>query len=76
LQILSNTYLFSNNEKKCNSKDLIEKLSKSKLKTNPEFILQLNKLIIQHSNTDIEELSNLKCNNNSLTKDITSDNFN
>lgn len=55
MRILSNTNLFSQKDTKYDSGQLIEQLSKSELKTNPEFMEQLNRLISQHSTTDVKE---------------------
>lgn len=53
IRILSNTNLFTNNNINNQSDDkygsLIDKLSKSDLKSNTDFMNQLNKLISEHS---------------------------
>lgn len=41
---------------------MIEYLGKSELKSNPDFLDQLSRLISQHSTTDVKELSNTKSN--------------
>lgn len=78
IRILSNTNLFSNTNPNNQSEDtivnLIDKLSKSDLKTNPDFMNQLTKLISQHSASSIKDNLIENSNNKSLNINENSNN--
>jgi len=75
MRILSNTNLFSYKESKHNSEILIEQLNKSELKSNPEFMDQLSRLISHHSATDVKELSNNKSNRTPTQNDNSNNSY-
>jgi len=54
---------------------LIEQLNKSELKSNPEFMDQLSRLISHHSATDVKELSNNKSNRTPTQNDNSNNSY-